>query len=388
MKQARRDDRESIYYFMHVPWDWIKQRPHYIAERLSTIYDVSVRYPRFYRTEMLTRNPIPPGVSVAPLFRLPYERVAAVSHANRLLLRAQFGKLRGHSIYWFTSPYASRSIAGALPANSLVVYDCMDDALGFPAVKADPRLMRTVEADERALASRADLVLASSRYLAGVLASRYGLADAKVVNNALNGAGFAASDAEKASLRARFPAFFGAGGAKICYIGTISKWFDFESVSSMLDAAPGVSVHLFGPADTDIPRRGRLLHHGPVEHSLVGEVMDASDALIMPFVLDELVLSVNPVKLYEYVGSGKPCIAVSYGETRAFEEYVYLYEDRGALAEYARSIASGSLRPKAGRDECARFAMRNTWEARMKDIAAELDSLRRRRMPIRMAKSR
>ena len=37
--------RKKILYIMHVDWNWIKQRPHFIAEELTTWYDIKVVYP-------------------------------------------------------------------------------------------------------------------------------------------------------------------------------------------------------------------------------------------------------------------------------------------------------------------------------------------------------
>jgi hypothetical protein len=33
---------KKILYFMHVPWGLIKQRPHFLAEKLADLYKVDV----------------------------------------------------------------------------------------------------------------------------------------------------------------------------------------------------------------------------------------------------------------------------------------------------------------------------------------------------------
>ncbi len=35
-------NKQSILYLMHIPWGWIKQRPHFIAEILSNFYSVNL----------------------------------------------------------------------------------------------------------------------------------------------------------------------------------------------------------------------------------------------------------------------------------------------------------------------------------------------------------
>jgi len=40
--------KSKILYLMHVDWEWIKQRPQFIAEGLSKFYDVHVFFPVSY----------------------------------------------------------------------------------------------------------------------------------------------------------------------------------------------------------------------------------------------------------------------------------------------------------------------------------------------------
>lgn len=37
-------NKSKILYIMHVPWGWIKQRPHFFAEYLNKDFDVDVVY--------------------------------------------------------------------------------------------------------------------------------------------------------------------------------------------------------------------------------------------------------------------------------------------------------------------------------------------------------
>ena len=43
---------KKIVYLMHVDWNWIKQRPHFIAGELSHFYDVEI----FYRSSLLKQS--------------------------------------------------------------------------------------------------------------------------------------------------------------------------------------------------------------------------------------------------------------------------------------------------------------------------------------------
>jgi len=96
------------------------------------------------------------------------------------------------------------------------------------------------------------------------------------------------------------------GAFKIGYCGTIAQWCDWELLTKLVEARPGVEVHLVGPLDAgaSLQVHSQIVWHGPVEHGDLPEIMGAFDCLIMPFKVTPLIESVDPVKLYEYVNFG------------------------------------------------------------------------------------
>ena len=106
-----------------------------------------------------------------------------------------------------------------------------------------------------------------------------------------------------------------------------SEWLNIPLLIEALNLYNELTIYLVGPCDIKIPKHERLIIVGPVNHSLVFEFMKNADVLIMPFVVNELIKAVNPVKLYEYIYSCKPVISVYYAETEPFEPYIYLYQE-------------------------------------------------------------
>ena len=101
--------------------------------------------------------------------------------------------------------------------------------------------------------------------------------------------------------------------------------------------------------------------------------MHIADALFMPFIVNELVLSVNPVKLYEYIYSGKPCLAARYPESEKFKDFAYLYQGDEEFGALISRLEAGTLEPRKSLKDCRDFAMENTWDVRyskIKDILA------------------
>src|SRR6185369_7162296 len=86
------------------------------------------------------------------------------------------------------------------------------------------------------------------------------------------------------------------------------------------------------------------------------------DVAIIPFVVDELTLSVSPIKLFEYLAGGKPVVSTALPECRNVS-CVQVAETRD---EFVRSLDGAlALRDDAAFAERARRVARaNTWDMR------------------------
>ena len=84
--------------------------------------------------------------------------------------------------------------------------------------------------------------------------------------------------------------------------------------------------------------------------------MRYAKALIMPFKVNELIKSVNPVKIYEYIWMGLPVIAPYYGETEKFSDYIYLYNNPDDFIK------------KKTKEENRLFAESKQWKNRCQEI--------------------
>lgn len=363
---------KKILYLMHIPWRWVKQRPQYLAEHLSGFFEVDVFFRKLYCIENQLTND-QPTIRTHEITVLPLERFHTVWKLNCLIFGEQLRRsIHRFDLVWITNPLMYDMVEDVLPPGMKVVYDCMDDALEFPRIKKNVRLLERLSVSERQLVARSDMVYFSSATLKGRIVGRYGSPKyVQVLPNAI----LLEHDSAVPVPDGKIAAAFQAARCRLTYIGTISEWFDFSLVLSVLEGCTDVSVFLFGPSEVPIPVHDRLIHFGPVEHRQVFRLMEMSDALLMPFTINELVLAVDPVKLYEYIYSGKPVITVDYPETRKFSDYVYSYTTPDELQSLVTAVAARQLAPKAALTDCRRFAKCNTWTERAGLVAAQLDGL-------------
>lgn len=355
---------KKILYITHLPWGNIKQRPQFLAEGLAEHNFVDVWYRksnRFWRNINSVCNS--DTLNVRGFTNLPFERISflplkLMNVINKLLFSCHNIPFESYDVIWITDPCLYDLFSNKVKSK-FIVYDCMDDLLEFPYIKKYPKLLNLANEAELRLLKQADEVICSAQTLAHKLQFRYKIdRNFRILNNAIteNIFTYPVDDTYKLPKNS------------FVYIGTISEWLDFESILTALNEIDDIHVVMFGPkAVNDFPQHPRLIYKGVIQHQDIMTIMMASKALIMPFIVNDLILSVNPVKLYEYCYSGKPIISSHYGETEKFSKYVKLYRTPNDFVQEARLIMSEQL-DENKIDEMRRFSLENTWKNRINHI--------------------
>lgn len=353
----------KLLYLSHVSWSWTKQRPQFLAEELSHKYEVTYVQEGSFRTRSNNSSEI---VRIKRLFLLPFSRYFIIRLINEFLYKVQLYTLCKESdIIWFTSPQVVNWIPKRFFINKITIYDCMDDMIElYPSDKK-------MGDNEVVLYKKAKLVLASSSHLAGKLKQRYGSREIQIVNNAIS----TNFDNTTGALPSGYNDLFQKDKTILTYVGSISSWMDFDLLKAIHNKFPQITINLWGPLhEVNIPENDGINLCGKVEHKYVSSILSSSDILIMPFVVNELIESVNPVKLYEYIFSGKPCLAPCYGESLQFENYVFLYKSHNECISIIEKIINGEIKQKSLTD-CRDYVKNNTWKNRVEIINCAINNV-------------
>lgn len=342
----------KILYLQHIPWNWIKQRPQFLAEELHKNFAVDVIESNFWRSKPSASKP---AISLYSFFNTPAQRFLSMVKINEFRLTrfvTKRFKNKDYDLVWISHPQHYHAVKKlGLP----IVYDCMDDFLEFPAIKKNPKLSSYYAQLEKELCQAASIVFCTSAYLAAKIKLRTGV-QCKILRNGL------ANDFKifpKNTLTSH--------DAKIAYFGTISEWFDFSLVQKL---AEQFEIHLYGPLEVNLPTIKNVSYHGSVAHAKIQAEMQKYDVLIMPFIINELIKSVNPVKLYEYVASGKVVLAPDYEETRVFEDFIFRYKSFADILNHLKSHTS--LTDDSIRKE---FVQNSTWSGRLASVLKDINLL-------------
>lgn len=350
---------KKLLYLMPVDWEWIVQRPHYLALELMKYYDVTIVYGKnlLKRWKAQREYSIPENSKRGIAFPLQ-DKLPVLQCISDYTFKRAIGDMSNYDIVWCAEPLHYKFIK---KYGGTVVWDCMDD---YIAMTEGVKNKRYKEVCIRALVKRADIVFASSLKLTQMV-KEYGAQNIYTLRN-----GCHTSKLQKIYIPQKKRVYH------LGYIGTISDWLDYELLDKCLNENNDIVIHLIGPVvGTKKNVRKRLIYEGVVEHSRLYDSIRQYDCLIMPFLRNDIVLAVDPVKLYEYIAFGKPVIAIDYPEVRFFSNYVYLYKNHKECLDFLRKMKTGMLNVLYTPEQRINFLKENNWEHRGRYAVETLSSV-------------
>ena len=89
------------------------------------------------------------------------------------------------------------------------------------------------------------------------------------------------------------------------------------------------------------------------------------DVTLIPFKINELIKSVNPIKFYEYLAAGKPVISTPLPEIIRYKKkgIIEIVDDTDSFVETVKMILLNWDDGK--RNVCLKIAQENTWQERV-----------------------
>jgi len=99
------------------------------------------------------------------------------------------------------------------------------------------------------------------------------------------------------------------------YIGSIAKWFDWDFIFRLSSEKPNSLIRIIGPNYSKLINLPKNVVLEPaIHHSQIPKIVKSFDYGLIPFKINELTDSVDPVKYYEYTAAKVPVISTSFGE--------------------------------------------------------------------------
>lgn len=282
-----------------------------------------------------------------PGFRTAWQRTMNAALLGRFM-RAAFGNL-ANAVVVSTVP-----IVADLPAKVSArrwVYYCVDDFSSWPGLDSAP-----LRAMERKFAARADRVIAAGENLAERM-KLYGR-HAEIISHGIDlehwrGAG------EPSGLLEGLPRPI------FLFWGLIDRRLDLPTLRALDARLSGGTIALVGPeqdADPALAGLTRVRRLGPAPYGVLPSLASEAAALLIPYSDLPVARAMQPLKLKEYLASGRPVVSTRLPALAGWEDCLDIGNDPETFANLALQRAASEL-PAAQR--AARERLKGeTWKVK------------------------
>ncbi len=261
-------------------------------------------------------------------------------------------------INWVFNP-AAAVIARSFNED-LLIYHCVDEYTAFSGVPA-----KGIAELERKLLLSADLVIVSAHRL---LQSKGQLNQHTVlVRHGVDFSHFARSLDPRLPVPdelARLPR------PVLGFFGLIADWVDTELLAQVAKHFSGGSLVLIGKASVDLSDLRRLPNVHILGQKPYGDLpayCKGFDVALMPFRVNDLTLSANPLKVREYLAAGLPVVSTAIPEVEVLGQCRIGRDPLGFIREIEAALADPG--PARARSSAIRS---ESWEARLAEIESHL----------------
>ncbi|WP_210397639.1 glycosyltransferase [Motiliproteus sediminis] len=283
-------------------------------------------------------------------YRLSHQRLV------EKVIKAGFGDVE---LLYFDNPYQNFWLKRISHKKS--VLRIADANEGFEHFKSQEASV------EKELSLRVNLTVCSAKKMADVVRQWGGAVD--ILPNGFDPASFVDNSPSSPHDLACI------NGPKAIYVGSVNYWFDYQLLEGCARRLPEVAFVIIGPV-ANMPERLKQfpnLHFlGRKAHSELGAYMRNSDVGIIPFDrarYPQLVDSINPLKLYEYLACGLPVVSVPWQELKSIDPPVRYAEGVDQFAGAIKGSISDPHDPALG----YRFIESNRWDRITELLLSKLD---------------
>lgn len=350
----------KVLYLMWIDWRWIFQRPQILAVELGKKYELTVVFPRNLINRWKgQKNKYPVRHRIIPVIPF-YQKISWLEKMMNLLIKYGLRNITKFDVIWVGYPLFAKYIPKSYTGK--IIYDCMDNHY---ALATDKKEAEKIAELEKQLIKRADIIFATGNVLKKKIEEMPESKGKKIV---LVRNGYDSNirhKPEKAEKRKKY---------EIGYIGTIAEWMDYDVILRSLKDLSQINYHMIGLiAGNNKVEHPQIIYEGIVEHSELYNTVKDYSCLIMPFKVNDVVLSVDPVKLYEYISYGKCIVSVYYEEVERFRDYVYFYHSAEEYCSLMKDLAEKGFPPKYNETQQLEFLKENSWENRVMMIEKTIE---------------
>ena len=157
------------------------------------------------------------------------------------------------------------------------------------------------------------------------------------------------------------------------YIGTAHE--DWELVRYLVRRKPNWNFVFIGRKQNvkiESEKIPNLFFLGQKPYSILPNYAKVFDVCILPYKIDEWVEYSNPIKLKEYLSTGKPVVSISFPAVERYKDIVYCARNKEEFLKYLEfAIYEDTAELQKKRIDAVRY---ETWDKRVEEISERISS--------------
>jgi glycosyltransferase involved in cell wall biosynthesis len=299
-----------------------------------------------------TNLQLPDNLGILDPFQIPYNQYSFIRRFNRnkmINTLADFSKNRPQRkrVFLTTWPFLGDLVNNI--NDDFSIYYRVDDFSEFPGVNKN--LIRKLESE---IIKKVDLVVGSAENLANVdNKSEY-------LPHGVDYEHFSV-EYDNVDMPEKLKQF---SKPKIGFFGLLNSWLNLELIRDVARKNTQWDFIIIGPSqlpDNELPKASNMHYLGPVAYDELPQYAAHFDVALVPFKINELTISVNPLKLLEYFALGVPVVSTPLPEVVKYQPNVYIGGELDTISE-AINMALAEYSPQKRKSNRA-IAKSKSWSA-------------------------
>ena len=159
-------------------------------------------------------------------------------------------------------------------------------------------------------------------------------------------------------------------GPIIGFHGLLADWVDFKKIKALAEHFSEGSVVLVGKTAVDAEEKIKILDGVPNIHltgrkpyEMLPNYCKSFDVGLNPFIINDLTLAANPLKVREYLASGLPVVSSDLPEVRILD-HCLTYDDTDGFIKQVEA----ALEQEYSRAEISDSIQDESWEAKVDEL--------------------
>lgn len=310
----------NIIVFSHLRWEFVKQRPQHLLERLAKNGRIIfIEEPiHFNEKDRGTAHMFEPHKNITviqPRISIESMTEELVPIIKNLLNDFDINK----PLLWFYSAAFSDIIQHL--SYSAIVYDCMDELTAFKG--APPQLIL----QEKYLLKHADIVFTGGKSLYESKKKHHN--NVFCFPSSVDKKHFDKSLLKSTSVPKDLEAI---PHPRVGFYGVIDERIDLQLLQKTADLCKGISFIMIGPVvkinPADLPVRPNIHYLGSKQYAELPNYLKGFDIAWMPFALNDATKFISPTKTLEFMAAMKPIISTAiYDVVRDYKNVVKIIQD-------------------------------------------------------------